>query len=392
MLLPRIRNQTTVCSKLFISLNQFINQNNPLLKNSYSSIYQRTLLLSRISTSYSISKCSHSFSTFQPACYSSSVPPSTKEQCEKATFEHSWLNKYLPSKLVPYVLLTRLDKPIGAWLLYLPCAWSITMASYHAHLPITKTIYMMMLFGTGAFIMRGAGCTINDLWDRNIDKMVERTRDRPLASGSVTPFQALTFLGLQLSAGLAILTQLNYYSILLGATSLSIVVVYPFMKRVTYWPQLYLGLAFNWGALLGWSAMIGSNDWSITLPLYGAGVCWTLVYDTIYAHQDKSFDSVIGVRSTALLFGNRTRQLLTFFSASMLSLLALSGQMNGQGWPFYLVSIFGTGMHLFWQLRTVNFDDAADCARKFRSNKWTGSLVLGGILADVALENLKSIL
>ncbi|CAG8439914.1 6860_t:CDS:2 [Diversispora eburnea] len=264
------------------------------------------------------------------------------------------------------------------------------MATYQAHLPITQTIYMLTLFGVGAFIMRGAGCTINDMWDKKIDKLVERTQNRPLASEVITPFQALTFLGLQLSAGLTILTQLNYYSIFLGATSLSIVIIYPFMKRVTFWPQLYLGLAINWGALLGWPAMIGNSDWSVTFPLYCAGVCWTLIYDTIYAHQDKDFDSVIGVKSTALLFGDKTKQYLTFFSGSMLSLLTISGYMNGQDWPFYLISILGTGSHLAWQLQSVNLNDAADCNRKFRTNKWVGLMVLSGILTDITWENMKN--
>ncbi|CAG8464762.1 25835_t:CDS:2 [Racocetra persica] len=264
------------------------------------------------------------------------------------------------------------------------------MATYHAQLPVSQTIYMLTLFGVGAFIMRGAGCTINDLWDRRIDKWVERTQNRPIASGVVTPFRALIFLGLQLSAGLTVLTQLNYYSIILGAASLSIVSIYPLMKRVTFWPQLYLGLAFNWGALLGWPAMIGSNEWSVTLPLYFAGVCWTLVYDTIYAHQDKSFDSAIGVKSTALLFGDSTRLWLSFFSGSMVTLLILAGQMNGHNWPFYSISVLGTGTHLAWQLRTVNFDNVADCDRKFRNNKWIGILVLSGILADIAWKTLNS--
>jgi len=315
---------------------------------------------------------------------------SINEEKYKET-KSSWVDTYLPSKLVPYALLARLDKPIGTWLLYLPCTWSITMATYHAHLPVSQTMYMLTLFGVGAFIMRGAGCTINDMWDRKIDSKVERTANRPLASGSVTPFRALTFLGLQLSAGLAVLTQLNWYSIFLGATSLSVVTIYPFMKRVTFWPQLYLGLAFNWGALLGWPAMIGSSEWSVTLPLYTAGVYWTLIYDTIYAHQDKQFDSMVGVKSTAILFGDRTRHWLTFFSGSMLSCLALAGYMNENDWPYYFISVMGAGSHLAWQLCTVNFDDVADCGRKFRSNKWTGAIILSGIVTDIVWQNLNPV-
>lgn len=164
-------------------------------------------------------------------------------------------------------------------------AWSITMAAYSTAFPLPSTLYQLALFGTGAVVMRGAGCTINDLWDRDIDNKVERTRLRPLAARTVTPFQAFSFLGLQLSVGLAVLTQLNWYSILLGASSLAVVVVYPLMKRITYWPQFVLGLAFNWGALLGSSAVLGHTNWEVALPLYAGSICWTLVYDTIYAHQ-----------------------------------------------------------------------------------------------------------
>ncbi|RHZ72573.1 hypothetical protein Glove_242g73 [Diversispora epigaea] len=382
-----------------IKLFSFLNNNKRKLNyphyfhNSYNLYFTRFPVLSS-------KKCFQNIKIInisQSVQYSSLIGKNHKEsnlslnkKCKESIIKHSWLEKYLPPKLLPYALLARLDKPIGTWLLYLPCTWSITMATYQAHLPITQTIYMLTLFGVGAFIMRGAGCTINDMWDRKIDKLVERTQNRPLASGVITPFQALTFLGLQLSAGLTILTQLNYYSIFLGATSLSIVIIYPFMKRVTFWPQLYLGLAINWGALLGWPAMIGNSDWSVTFPLYCAGVCWTLMYDTIYAHQDKNFDRAIGVKSTALLFGDKTNQYLTFFSGSMLTLLTISGYMNGQDWPFYLISILGTGSHLAWQLQTVNLNDAADCNRKFRTNKWAGLMVLSGILADITWKNMKN--
>ncbi|RUS17507.1 hypothetical protein BC937DRAFT_89900 [Endogone sp. FLAS-F59071] len=289
---------------------------------------------------------------------------------------------YFPPKVAPYVYLLRLDKPIGTWLLYWPCAWSITMASYHAHLPITQTAYMLGIFGIGSMIMRGVACTINDIVDSDIDRKVERTRGRPLVSGVITPFQALSFLGLQLSCGLVILTQLNWYSIVLSVPSFPLIAVYPYMKRITYWPQSVLGLAFNWGALLGWSAMLGSSNWAVTAPLYVGGVCWTMIYDTIYAHQDKKDDIQIGVKSTALLFGTRTPQWLTLFSTSFVSLTALAGYMNAQGLPFYAVSVVGTAAHLAWQLWTVSYNDPADCWKKFASNKWTGGLVCSGIVLD----------
>uniref|UniRef100_A0A2P2KRA4 Uncharacterized protein MANES_01G040600 n=1 Tax=Rhizophora mucronata TaxID=61149 RepID=A0A2P2KRA4_RHIMU len=194
----------------------------------------------------------------------------------------SWVDLYLPREARPYAHLARLDKPIGTWLLAWPCFWSITLAATPGHLPDFK---MMALFGCGALLLRGAGCTINDLLDRDIDTKVERTKLRPFASGLLTPFKGLCFLGFQLLLGLGILLQLNDYSRILGASSLFLVFSYPLMKRITFWPQAYLGLTFNWGALLGWSAVKGSLDPSIVLPLYLGGVFWTLVYDTIYAHQ-----------------------------------------------------------------------------------------------------------
>ncbi|KAG9290758.1 hypothetical protein G9A89_011721 [Geosiphon pyriformis] len=316
-------------------------------------------------------------SVFKNPSATNAVPTHpTEKYAETSPVYSSWIDQKLPANFVPYAKLARLDRPIGTWLLYIPCTWSISMAAYNAHLPVTETAFMLALFGIGSFVMRGAGCTINDMWDYRIDKMVERTRTRPLASGEISQFKALCFLGVQLSAGLAVLTQLNLYSILLGAASLSFVTIYPYMKRVTYWPQLFLGFAFNWGALLGWPAMLGSSDWSVTLPLYASGVCWTLVYDTIYAHQDKSFDLKVGVKSTALLFDSHTREWLTFFSGSMISFVALAGYANGQGIPFYLISVLGAGTHFAWQLRTTNFDDITDCGKKFRSNKWTVSTSL----------------
>lgn len=196
----------------------------------------------------------------------------------------SWIDLYLPEKVRPYAHLARLDKPIGTWLLAWPCMWSITLAASPGHLPDMK---MLTLFGCGAFLLRGAGCTINDLLDRDIDTKVERTKSRPIASGALTPFQGVSFLGLQLLLGLGILLQLNNYSRMLGASSLLLVFSYPLMKRITFWPQAFLGLTFNWGALLGWSAVRGSLDPVVVLPLYVSGVFWTLVYDTIYAHQVK---------------------------------------------------------------------------------------------------------
>merc|ERR1719318_778041 len=267
----------------------------------------------------------------------------------------------LPSPVQPFLRLARLDKPIGTWLLFWPCGWSLCLASPAGQLP---DLTMLAIFGVGAFVMRGAGCTINDMWDKNIDKEVERTRDRPITSGQVTMFDALVFLGGQLGVGLLILLQLNWYSVLLGAASLSLVVTYPLMKRFTYYPQFVLGLTFNWGALLGWSAVNGTCDWNVCLPLYLAGISWTMIYDTIYAHQDKYDDVIIGMKSTAIKFGDQTPVCLSCFATTMVSCLAYCGWTTGQTWPYY-GALLGVGAHLAHQLITLDVNNREDCAKKF---------------------------
>lgn len=287
----------------------------------------------------------------------------------------SWIERAFPKQLRPYAYLARLDKPIGTWLLAWPCFWSIAIAAEAGGYPDLK---LLTLFGVGAILLRGAGCTVNDLLDRDIDGKVERTKLRPIVSGALTPFQGLTFLGFQLLLGLGILLQLNTYSQVLGASSLFLVGTYPLMKRWTFWPQAYLGLTFNWGALLGWAAVRGGLDPSVVLPLYLSGVCWTLVYDTIYAHQDKADDTKVGVKSTALRFGDDTRLWLTGFSTAFVSGMSLAGYNAGLGWPFY-VGVAATAGHLAWQVSTVDTRSRADCNEKFVSNKWLGALLFSGI-------------
>ncbi|XP_042498990.1 4-hydroxybenzoate polyprenyltransferase, mitochondrial isoform X2 [Macadamia integrifolia] len=295
---------------------------------------------------------------------------------ERSKSQVSWIDLYLPKAVRPYAHLARLDKPIGTWLLAWPCMWSITLAASPGSLPDFK---MMSLFGCGALLLRGAGCTVNDLLDSDIDKKVERTKSRPVASGLLTPFQGLSFLGVQLLLGLGILIQLNNYSIVLGASSLLLVFSYPLMKRLTFWPQAYLGLTFNWGALLGWAAVKGSLDPAIALPLYISGVCWTLVYDTIYAHQDKEDDLKVGVKSTALRFGDLTKNWVSGFAIACISSLALCGFNADLGWPYY-ASLMAASGQLAWQIWTVDLSSRADCSRKFVSNKWFGAIVFSGIL------------
>ncbi|KAF8640092.1 hypothetical protein AX17_001330 [Amanita inopinata Kibby_2008] len=257
------------------------------------------------------------------------------------------------------------------------------MASYAHQLPYTTPISYLGLFGIGALVMRGAGCTINDMWDKNLDKSVARTKNRPLARGDLNYRQALVFLGTQLTVGLGVLLQLNWYSILLGASSLSVVTIYPLMKRVTHWPQAVLGLAFNWGALLGWSAVSGAVDWMVCLPLYAGGICWTLVYDSIYAHQDKRDDVMAGIRSTALLFGAESRRILTGLSLSSLSLISYAGYLNAQGVPFYC----GVGLasvQLARVLYRTNLENRASCWKGFVGCGWAGFWVWIGALVDFA--------
>ncbi|PFH52535.1 hypothetical protein AMATHDRAFT_139617 [Amanita thiersii Skay4041] len=300
------------------------------------------------------------------------------------TIPHSptWVDR-LPKNVAPYLYLTRIDKPIGTLLLFYPCAWSITMASYAHQLPYTVPLTYLGLFGLGALVMRGAGCTINDMWDKNLDKVVARTKNRPLARGDIGRKGAVVFLGAQLTVGLGVLLQLNWYSILLGASSLSIVTIYPLMKRITHWPQAVLGLAFNWGALLGWSAVTGAVDWAVCLPLYAGGVCWTLVYDSIYAHQDKGDDVSAGIRSTALLFGSHTGPILSGLSLSAMSLVSYAGFLNSHGVPFYC----GVGLasiQLARVLYRTDFDSRPSCWNSFVGCGWAGFWIWMGAAADFA--------
>ena len=232
-------------------------------------------------------------------------PDSTVADARKG----NWVDAYAPAWTRPYLRLSRADRPIGTWLLLLPGWWSISMAAPAGSAP---DLWMMLLFGIGALAMRGAGCTFNDLVDRDFDGRVERTRSRPLPSGQVTPGQARIWLVVQALIGLAVLLQMGSLAILLGVASLGLIAIYPFMKRVTWWPQFFLGLAFNWGALMGEAAVAGRVS-AAAIALYLAGILWTLGYDTVYAHQDKEDDALIGVKSTARLFGTRSRVVLFRF-------------------------------------------------------------------------------
>ncbi|MGE5545892.1 MAG: 4-hydroxybenzoate octaprenyltransferase [Solirubrobacterales bacterium] len=286
----------------------------------------------------------------------------------------NWIDRRVPAAVRPYLRLMRLDRPIGTWLLLFPCWWSAALAA-----PSWPSLWLFILFAIGAVVMRGAGCTVNDIADHRFDAQVERTRARPIPSGAVSVKQAAAFLALQLLVGLAVLVQLDRFAILLGVASLLLVFPYPFMKRITYWPQAWLGLTFNWGALVGWAAVRGTLE-APAVALYVAGLFWTLGYDTIYAHQDKEDDALIGVKSTALRLGDATPSWLIGFYGAALALIALAGYLAGLSWPFYpLLGV--AALQLVWQIRDVDIDDGADCLDKFKSNRVFGWALLAAIVA-----------
>jgi 4-hydroxybenzoate polyprenyltransferase len=286
----------------------------------------------------------------------------------------AWVERYLPAHLRPYARLARLDRPIGTWLLLFPGWWGIALASERWPDPV-----LLLLFAVGAVVMRGAGCTLNDIADRQYDGQVARTRLRPLPSGAVSVRQAAGFLTLELAIGAVVLFSLNGTSVVLGCTVLGLIGTYPFMKRITYWPQVFLGLNFNWGALIGWTAVTGALAWP-ALPLYLGGVFWTIGYDTIYAHQDKEDDIRIGVKSSAIALGPHTRPWLFVFYGAALALWGAAGHLAGLGLMFW-IGLAAAAFQLAWQAARVTPDDPADCLNKFRSNRAVGWLMLAGIVA-----------
>ena len=288
------------------------------------------------------------------------------------------IERAMPRPFRPFVALARLDKPIGVWLLLWPCLWAIGLAS--DGLP---DLGLLVLFTAGAFVMRAAGCTYNDIIDRDFDARVERTRGRPLPSGAIGLKGAVAFMAVLLAIGLVILLHLNLFAILLGAGSLLLVFTYPLMKRITYWPQAFLGLTFNYGALLGWAAVESGLGWSAGL-LYVAGIAWTLGYDTIYAHQDKEDDLLIGVKSSALALGSRTRPWLIGFYAVTVAGLTAAGAASSMAWP-YFAGVALAALLLAWQAWRVRIDSPADCLAKFKANSWVGLSIFAGIVAARSL-------
>ena len=299
-----------------------------------------------------------------------------------------WIERLAPAAVRPFLRLARADKPIGGWLLMWPCFWSAALAADAKGWRLPD-LWHLALFFAGAHIMRAAGCAYNDILDRDIDGKVERTRARPLPSGEIGTSAALAFMVALCLAGLLILLQFNGFARLLGGLSLLPVAAYPLMKRVTHWPQAVLGLAFGWGALMGWSAAYGS----LALPpllLYAASIAWIIGYDTIYAHQDREDDALIGVKSTALKFGASTPYWLTGFYGAFWLLLALAAHQAGAGRVF-AATMLALAVQLAWQIVTLDINNPANCLKRFRSNHGAGALIFVGLLWDVLFQSITAV-
>lgn len=280
----------------------------------------------------------------------------------------------------------RFTKPTGTWLLLWPCWWSIALSTTAGALP---PVSLLGLFGAGAVLLRSSGCIINDIWDKRLDAKVERTKDRPLAANQVSPLDAVVLLHGLNACGLLVILQFDLHSIALALSSMALVVIYPACKRFTNYPQVVLGMAFNWGALLGWSAACGGTlDLAAVLPLYLGGICWTLVYDTLYAHQDVKDDLKLGLKSTAIKFGDQTARYLNTFAALMTASLTVAGLNTGQCWPYYL-SVAATGATLYRIISKTDINNAEQCGRAFRRNFHIGWMLFAGIVLSTLLKEEK---
>jgi 4-hydroxybenzoate polyprenyltransferase len=293
----------------------------------------------------------------------------------------NWVDGLAPRWMQPYLRLSRFDRPIGAWLLLIPCWWSAGLAAIAARAPWPNPWHVALFF-VGAFVMRGAGCTWNDIVDRDLDARVERTRSRPIPSGQVSVARAAAFLVALALVGLAVLLQFNAFTIGTGIASLAVVAVYPFMKRITYWPQIVLGLAFSWGALMGWPAWFGRLDAPAWL-LYAGSIAWVIGYDTIYAHQDTEDDALIGVKSTALLFGQRTKPMLALFYAIAVALIGAAGYAAGGG-IVLAIGLAAFAAHLAWQVVRLDIANPDVCLAVFKSDRDAGLILFAAMALDAA--------
>ncbi|MGY4567709.1 4-hydroxybenzoate octaprenyltransferase [Bradyrhizobium pachyrhizi] len=295
----------------------------------------------------------------------------------------NWVDTHAPVWTRPYLRLARYDRPIGSWLLLMPCWWSAALAAGVAH-DVRSLPLVVLLFFIGAFVMRGAGCTWNDITDRDLDAKVERTRSRPIPAGQVTVTQAVVFMVLQALIGLLVLLQFNRFAVLTGIASLLIVAIYPFMKRITWWPQVVLGLAFSYGALMGFAVTLERID-ATAIALYAGSIAWVIAYDTIYAHQDAEDDALIGVKSTARLFGARTHRALVIFYGLAVLLIGVAFALAGARWPAW-IGLAAFAMHLAWQVRRLDTSDGALCLRIFKSNRDAGLILFASLVVDAVLR------
>jgi 4-hydroxybenzoate polyprenyltransferase len=298
---------------------------------------------------------------------------SLSSQAPADAVAQSWVES-APRLLRPYLQLMRLDRPIGSWLLFWPCICGLVLGAMADERGFVEwsDLYDVALFGIGTVVMRGAGCAFNDIVDRKYDAQVARTKGRPIPSGRVSVPAAMIFTAVLALTGLAVLIQFNRFTVMLGIASLALVAIYPFMKRVTWWPQAWLGVTFNWGALMGFAAQTGRLDLPV-LFLYAGLFFWTLGYDTIYAHQDREDDALIGVKSTARLLMQQSGTWILRFYAACFTLLLAAGFAEHAGWPFTFVML-AAGAHLLWQVRRLEINDAANCLALFRANAATGAL------------------
>jgi len=306
-----------------------------------------------------------------------SLKPQAPAEAPADAISHSWVNA-APAAFKPYLRLARLDRPIGIWLLFLPCIFGLALGAAAQPRDAANVLKFVALFAIGSLAMRGAGCTYNDIVDRDIDASVARTRERPIPSGAVSVTSAWIFLFLQSAIGLLVLLQFNLFTEMIGASSLVLVAIYPFMKRITWWPQAWLGLTFNWGVLVGYAAMTGR----LALPallLYAGCIFWTLGYDTIYAHQDKEDDALIGVKSTARLFGEGSRTWIAAFYAATVGLIA-AAMFESQRASVSVLFLVPAAAHLAWQALSLNTNDARNCLKLFRANRDTGILIAAALV------------
>ncbi|ERF83161.1 4-hydroxybenzoate octaprenyltransferase [Bradyrhizobium viridifuturi] len=295
----------------------------------------------------------------------------------------NWVDTHAPVWSRPYLRLARYDRPIGSWLLLMPCWWSAALAAGVAH-DVRSLPLVVLLFFIGAFVMRGAGCTWNDITDRDLDAKVERTRSRPIPAGQVSVTQAVVFMVAQALIGLLVLLQFNRFAVMTGIASLVIVAIYPFMKRITWWPQVVLGLAFSYGALMGFAVTLERIDLT-AIALYAGSIAWVIAYDTIYAHQDAEDDALIGVKSTARLFGARTHRALVIFYGLAVLLIGTAFALAGARWPAW-IGLAAFALHLGWQVRRLDTSDGALCLRIFKSNRDAGFILFASLVVDAVMR------